>query len=1122
MTEKENPKKRKRKKNKESFSKIEKFEQDLFGENTDFSTSDNSKSKEIDDKLNIDENISTSNKKGASTSLFNRLFKSNFWLKNASIEDNLNTTSDELNPFDEKESESVNDDLEGNLNPNNKSTVSSKETESPEQVKKLPKDFFSFGLLKSSSNIAFPEDDQEDVFQENLVTKSKDALSTYGTDITNLAREGKLDECFGREDELAEMMEILVRRQKNNPVLIGEAGVGKTAIIELFATKLVNNSVPFVLEGRSIVSIDLARIIAGSRYRGEFELRLQKVLDEILQYPHIIMFIDEIHTLSGAGAAEGSLDAANILKPALSRSGFQCIGATTIKEYQKIEKDPALNRRFQPIKVKEPSVEDTLNILYGLRPSMEAFHNVSFLPGTLRLAAELSSRYIYDRFLPDKAIDLVDRVAAKEVLKSTTIKSGTIISSIVDGALLNLGKLKNECYRRGDLASLYIFQEVEFAYRRFLLEWVESPLALPENEAKDTFTPLAEDLYNKIRLSILKHVDDLLFASSLSKQKVEIKEKKKDLSSKANKKIYSSLLIALANKRFGQKIEFNNSLYRVSLYLLDNYFSYTSNSISPFAKVISKDFKDLEFQNYLVSKPNFDFIREDIEKYEELKVLPSEVEETRLKTYFSFLENLKPLVRQGLIESLTKSGNFKLSEKEAQNIYSLLGFFSQDIKNNLLAQLEENASFKSARQEGNITSLKHEISAEDIRDLVSNLTGIPLKSISNDESKRLLNLEEELHKRVIGQEAAVSAIAKAVRRSRLGIQNPNRPIASFMFCGPTGVGKTEVTKALAVSLFGSESDMIRFDMSEFMEKFTVSRLIGSPPGYVGYEEGGQLTDAVRRKPYSVVLFDEVEKAHPEILNILLQILEDGRLTDTQKRLIPFENTVIIMTSNAGASEIQNLLKDELNKEKDDSLKSEAKKQSSSTFLDPYAGSLEFFESPIQLNYIEDLQNRLSNELKESYRGLKSSQLLEKGNDKKNFEKKDASLNESSSLKEAVLNRLSTIFLPEFLNRLDDIVIFKPLSQKELRLICNIMIQQLAKRLETKQVKLKVEENVKTKLTFDAYNPVFGARPLRRMITKFVEDLVSEFLLKNSRSQEKGFTSLRIFINDNETIEAEQI
>lgn len=1097
-----------------------------------------------------------------SQTIFNALFGQTFWKKNNEsnsknvnelelfyvdeIDQNENEKEKDLKFFDENDNIGNGDTLiidEINSDQKINEIVFEKE------VKNSQENFFSIELLKSSSNSKSFDNDEDDDSEdedgkvnqtESQEEFSDDALSTYGIDITNLAKEGKLDECFGREKELTELMEILIRRQKNNPVLIGEAGVGKTAIIELFATKLVNNSVPFVLEGRSIVSIDLARIIAGSRYRGEFELRLQSILDQILEYPHIIMFIDEIHTLSGAGAAEGSLDAANILKPALSRSGFQCIGATTVKEYQTIEKDPALNRRFQPIKVNEPSVEDTLNILYGLRPSMEAFHNVNFLPGTLRLAAELSSRYIYDRFLPDKAIDLVDRVAAREVLKSTTMKSGTIISSIVDGALINLGKLKNECYRRGDIATLYVFQEVEFAYRRFLLEWVESPLSLPINKKSKNLTPLATDFYEKIRLSVLKHVDDLLFASPLAKKQIQVKEKTTNLSPFFNQKLFVFLQLNLAEKK---SLKNKLSLYRLSLYIFESYIKFgksssvlskdvrnKKNKMKICTQLLSKELKELEFKNYLttISKKGYlntnDFLLEDTEKYEETIGLPSEVEETRLQTYSYFLNSLKPLVRKGLIESLVSSANLKISSNEIQNIYSLLGFFSEDTEKRFVSQLEENTIFRSIREQGNLTSLRHEISAEDIRNLISSLTGIPLQSVSSDESKRLLNLEAELHKRVIGQEAAVSAIAKAIRRSRLGIQNPNRPIASFMFCGPTGVGKTEITKALAVSLFGAESDMIRFDMSEFMEKFTVSRLIGSPPGYVGYDEGGQLTDAVRRKPYSVVLFDEIEKAHPEILNILLQILEDGRLTDTQKRLIPFENTVIIMTSNAGASEIQNLLKGELNKSKNEISKETIVKQiGSSILVDEYSGSLEFLDSPIQLNYMNDLQTRLGTELKESYRNLKSSQFLEKENQKKKVENvENISEIEDSSLKEAVLNRLSTIFLPEFLNRLDDILIFRPLSQKELRLICNIMIQQLEKRLQTKQVKLKVDENVKTKLTFDSYNPAFGARPLRRMITKFVEDSVSEFLLKNPRGTEKDFIALRIFLNDDQTIEVEEI
>lgn len=350
------------------------------------------------------------------------------------------------------------------------------------------------------------------------------ALELYGTDITLLARQGKVEECFGREKELLELMEILVRRQKNNPVLVGDAGVGKTAIIELFATKIVNNLVPFVLEGRTLVSIDLARIVAGSRYRGEFELRFQRVLDEVLAQPNIMIFIDEIHNIGGAGSAEGSLDAANILKPVLSRSGFQCIGATTTKEYEKIEKDPALNRRFQPIQVKEPTIDETVNILYGLRPSLEAFHNVEIMPGTLRLAAELSSRYIYDRFLPDKAIDLIDRAAAREVIRLTNVTEGSVISGIVNAGLNNLGSLRVEAFRRGDIATEFVFQEVENAYRNFLLRWIESPLSVP-NESTLVSSPLSQKLFDKMRMSILKESMSYFFLQQIPKQENYIKIK---------------------------------------------------------------------------------------------------------------------------------------------------------------------------------------------------------------------------------------------------------------------------------------------------------------------------------------------------------------------------------------------------------------------------------------------------------------------------------------------------------------------------------------------------------------------------------------------------------------------
>ena len=426
---------------------------------------------------------------------------------------------------------------------------------------------------------------------------------------------------------------------------------------------------------------------------------------------------------------------------------------------------------------------------------------------------------------------------------------------------------------------------------------------------------------------------------------------------------------------------------------------------------------------------------------------------------------------------------------------------------------------KRARKLGDFTGLKKRITQKEIRELLADMTGIPIQSLSSAESQKLVNLEATLHKRVIGQEEAISAIAKAIRRSRLGIQNPNRPIASFMFCGPTGVGKTEVTKALAVSMFGAESDMIRFDMSEFMEKFTVSRLIGSPPGYVGYDDGGQLTDAVRRKPYSVVLFDEIEKAHPDILNILLQILEDGRLTDSQKRLVPFENTVIIMTSNAAAEEIQQIIKseresrgieiqDEINTIDEISPKDEVQ------FEDEYSGAIKFLKSPITENFLVDIKEQLRVEFESSFRTIKEYEVLEKEikTSKKTTEKKDE---KPSNLKGAVLERLSTMFLPEFLNRLDDIIIFQPLRPEELRKICDIMIKEVSKRVEAKQILLSVDDKVKTKLTREGYNPLFGARPLRRLVTKYIEDLISENILK---IQSSGKTrTIKIQLNEDDQI-----
>jgi ATP-dependent Clp protease ATP-binding subunit ClpA len=987
-------------------------------------------------------------------------------------------------------------------------------------------------------HVLFSDDENEGFEFEN--EEKGPALEIYGTDLTLLASLGQLEECFGREQELLEMMEILVRRQKNNPVLVGDAGVGKTAIVELFASKIVNNLVPFVLEGRTIVSLDLARIVAGSRYRGEFELRFQRVLDEVLAQPHIIIFIDEIHNIGGTGSAEGSLDAANILKPVLSRSGFQCIGATTTKEYQKIEKDPALNRRFQPIKVKEPSIEDTVKILYGLRPSLEAFHNVEITPAAIKLSVDLATRYIYDRFLPDKAIDLVDRAAAKEVIKLTNVTERSVLSSLVNASLTNIGSLRLEAFRRGDIGSEFVFQEIETAYRSFLLRWIESPLKVPE-ESSPILSPIAQSLFDKMRISILARVDELLFSSSKPRQVTKRIQKFKKLSAPKNREIYLSISDVIARGNFPDL-----SLYRISLFLFtewseaDNSGFLTSSFKERYLNDLINLAQQIRIENYLsetrmknaedalVFALADDFIPEDMEEEQKTFEVLSELEEKRIEVFIDFISDLKPLIRKGLVESLQYSSEIEISEDELVKIYDLLGYFSTETGKQFLYNLDDPDLIRRARKLGDFTGLKKKITQREIRELLASMTGIPIQSLSNAESQKLMNLEATLHKRVIGQEEAVSAIAKAIRRSRLGIQNPNRPIASFLFCGPTGVGKTEVTKALAVTMFGAESDMIRFDMSEFMEKFTVSRLIGSPPGYVGYDDGGQLTDSVRRKPYSVVLFDEVEKAHPDILNVLLQILEDGRLTDSQKRLVPFDNTVIIMTSNAAADEIQQIIKNERktkavekeNEVKEAEVIEQTGDKSFTVYEDEYAGAIRFLESPITENFLTDIKEQLRIEFEKSFRNLKEYEFLEKEIKKANPKAADTKKVETetaSNLKSAVLERLSSMFLPEFLNRLDDIIIFQPLREEELRKICDIMIREVAERVKQKQINLIVEDKVKVKLTRDGYNPLFGARPLRRLVTKCIEDLISENILKNPITNTKKVRKIKIHLNEEDQI-----
>ncbi len=625
-------------------------------------------------------------------------------------------------------------------------------------------------------------------------------LDQFGRDLTELARDGKIDPVIGREKEIERVIQILSRRTKNNPCLIGEPGVGKTAIAEGLAQKIIEGKLPENLKDKRVVNLDLSAMVAGAKYRGEFENRLKKVMEEIKNSDNIILFIDELHTIVGAGAAEGAIDASNIIKPALARGELQTIGATTLDEYKKyIEKDAALERRFQPITVGEPTTEEALKILEGLRDKYEAHHGVKITDEALRAAVDLSDRYINDRFLPDKAIDLIDEAASKVRLRTLT--------------------------------------------------------APPE----------------------IKEYED----------KVERLEQEK-------------------------------------------------------AEAISS---------------------QDFEKAAKIR---DEQQKERKQ-----LEEIK--------------GDWEKNNKKSSN----------------------------------------EVDAEDIADIVSNWTGVPVKQLTQDESERLLHLEDELHKRVIGQQEAVNAVSQAIRRARVGLKDPNRPIGSFIFLGPTGVGKTELTKALAEVMFGDEDAMIRIDMSEYMEKHTVSRLIGSPPGYVGYDEGGQLTERVRRRPYSVILLDEIEKAHPDVFNILLQILEDGRLTDGKGRTVDFKNTIVIMTSNVGAHTIR--------------------KQKTLGFVTQ------------------------SNEARDAYKKMKDN----------------------------IIEELRRTFRPEFLNRIDEVIVFHQLKESDLKQIIGIMLNSLSKRLEKLDIHVEFSENAKDFLARKGFDIEYGARPLRRAIQKEVEDQLSEEMLRGN-------------------------
>jgi len=684
-----------------------------------------------------------------------------------------------------------------------------------------------------------------------------EALEKYGRDLTRQAAEGKLDPVIGRDDEIRRMIQILSRRTKNNPVLIGEPGVGKTAIVEGLARRVISGDVPESLQNRRVISLDMGALIAGAKYRGEFEDRLKAVLKEVTSSEgQIILFIDEIHTVVGAGATEGAMDAGNLLKPMLARGELRCIGATTLDEYRKyIEKDAALERRFQQIYVQEPSVEDTISILRGLKDRYETHHNVKISDSALIAAATLSNRYISDRFLPDKAIDLVDEAAAKLKMETTSKP-----------------------------------EELDEIDRKILqLEMERLSLQKDENSsAKERLQKLEREL-------------------------AELKAKQQEL----------------------------NAQWQAEKEILDQ------------RKAIKETLAqiDVEIQQ---AEREYDLNRAATLKYGKRAELEKKLQATEQK-----------------FQELQTSG---------------------------------------------VNLLREEVTEADIAEIIAKWTGIPVAKLVASEKERLLHLEEELHRRIVGQEAAVTAVAEAIQRSRAGLSDPNRPIASFIFLGPTGVGKTELAKALAEYLFDTENALVRIDMSEYMERHTVARLIGAPPGYVGYEEGGQLTEAIRRRPYAVILFDEIEKAHEDVFNIMLQILDDGRLTDSQGRTVDFKNTVIIMTSNLGSQYILDL-----------------------------AG---------QPEKDEELRKRMLDVLRDNFR-------------------------------------------PEFLNRIDETIIFQSLTKTQLRQIVTLQVQRLQKRLAEQKISLELTTAAVDFLAEVGYDPVYGARPLKRAIQRHLETLIARELLKGT-------------------------
>jgi ATP-dependent Clp protease ATP-binding subunit ClpA len=973
---------------------------------------------------------------------------------------------------------------------------------------------------------------------DNINNDKEDPLKGFGVDLTLLAKNNELEEHYGREKELTTLMEILVRYYKNNPLLIGEPGIGKTAIVELFAQKIIKNLVPFALEEKILISLNIYKVMAGAKFRTDLETRLDKLTNEFIKNKNIIVFIDDIHIISGGENAVSEIG--HLLKPMLIHKDFQCIGATTPKEYNAhIEKDRALMKTFQTLLINEPTTDETITLLNQIKHRLDYYHNVEILPEAIKLATTLSSRFITDKFLPEKALDILDKAAAHEVIKLTKEKHNLIgINSLLNNILTNIGKLRLIAFRKKDIASEFLFQEIENAYRNFFLRWLNSSMYTQYNIA-NTLSPLSNKIFNKIKIAILKDVDKLIF-SSINLKNHQFKEKTfKNLSLKKNKKLFNKIYLA-----FYLKNKIHLSLYRISIFLLICWkyklelFFNNKNLIKIFNNFIIFN----KLKNFY--KKDFEIIKKDINKF-------NEKDQLTLNIFNKSLKNLQPILRKVLVNFLKTTSFFELKKSELKTIYALLGY----------------SSFTKNLFSTNIPFIDHNsqvISEKEIRNIVSEITTMPFGTLSQEEYFKLINLESILHKRVIGQEEAISAIANAVRRARLGIQNPNRPLASFLFCGPTGVGKTEITKTLAEVMFGSENEMIRFDMSEFMEKFNISRLIGSPPGYIGFEEGGQLTEAVKRKPYCVILFDELEKAHKDISTILLQVLEDGKLTDSKKQTVNLNNTLIVMTSNIGSEQILDFIlaktKEEKNLEKmiekNDVINNnilnnfQDKPNNNNINSQDSLNIINFLKSSIITDLLANIRNTIEHEISEdSLKIIDIKDIFKKKeieelknldiNDSINFKnttdisnnlkaenlqeknkKEDIENNKYSydNLKIELLRELEKRFSPEFVNRIDNVIMFLPLTLEDLNKIFDILIKNLNNRLIEKQISLIVDDSVKASICLEAHIPEYGARPLRRAIINKIENSLTDYLLKNPFDTNSKILKVTLDENNNVIIQ----